>query len=400
MPGNESPFFEEAMTFGNILIMALAASAVALPADARAQQADSGAFFVRLGKDTLSVERYVRNSRQLIADAVMRTPQTRMLKLTVTFRDDGNVSWYELWNNPVPGVPKAIPVVRNLVTYVGDSARVERWVGGVQLPTRTVAAKATMIPLQSPFYSTYELALAKAVKHDTSTIAMLTAGGVLPYHVSWLNGDTVTLSNPQVGTLTARFDKEGHLQQMNGAGTTFKVIVERARWLDLAPYTRKYVVVDSAGKSLGMLSPRDTAMIDDTITNIIVDYGRPSKRGRAIFGGIVPWGQVWRTGANAATQIEFIDPVEINGAKVPAGKYTLWSVPDPQQWQIILNKQTGQWGTAYDEKQDLIRIPVKSAPLAKPVEKFTIDIRPTVAGAVMTLMWDRTRVVVPIVKQR
>jgi hypothetical protein len=106
---------------------------------------------------------------------------------------------------------------------------------------------------------------------------------------------------------------------------------------------------------------------------------------------------VWRTGANAATSLT-IDggPMTIGDVRIPAGKYTLWTLPSKTGWKLIINKQTGQWGTVYDEKQDLARIDVKTEKVAVPVEQFTIDVKPiNRTNGLMTLTWDRTRVVVP-----
>jgi hypothetical protein len=126
-----------------------------------------------------------------------------------------------------------------------------------------------------------------------------------------------------------------------------------------------------------------------------VDYGRPSRRGREIFGNVVPWGTVWRTGANAATQFRTDRDLEIGGVVLPAGTYTLWTLPAPTGWHLIVNRQTGQWGTAYDSTQDFIRVPLTVTVLAAPVEVFTIAVEPQGAGGVLSFAWDRTRALVP-----
>jgi len=126
---------------------------------------------------------------------------------------------------------------------------------------------------------------------------------------------------------------------------------------------------------------------------IVVDYGRPYIRGRKIMGGLVPYGQWWRTGANAATGFETPVNLEFGNAHVPAGKYTLYTIPGEQSWTIILNKQTGQWGTQYDQSQDLARVTVKAAHLDQPVDQFTISFQPRGAGACqMKLEWENTSV--------
>ena len=92
---------------------------------------------------------------------------------------------------------------------------------------------------------------------------------------------------------------------------------------------------------------------------ITIDYSRPSAKGRQVFGGLVPYGKEWRTGANEATTFVTTTDLMVGDKHVPAGNYTLYTIPNQQQWTLIINKQTGQWGTVYDEKQDLVRVPMK-----------------------------------------
>jgi hypothetical protein len=126
-----------------------------------------------------------------------------------------------------------------------------------------------------------------------------------------------------------------------------------------------------------------------------VDYGRPRKRGREIFGNVVPWGQVWRTGANAATQLVVSRDIVIGSLVVPAGTYTLWTLPTASGWQLIVNRQFGQWGTEYDAARDLGRVPMTVVSLAEPVENCTIAIEAQGAGGLLSVLWDRTWAHVP-----
>jgi hypothetical protein len=123
---------------------------------------------------------------------------------------------------------------------------------------------------------------------------------------------------------------------------------------------------------------------------IAIDYSAPSKRGRAIMGGLVPYGSVWRTGANAATTLHAGGDLRIGDLAVPAGDYTLYSVPGEKEWTLIVNKETGQWGTEYDQKQDLGRVKMKIAPVKDTVETFVIAIKPAGDGATLTLTWENT----------
>ncbi|HEX8455033.1 MAG TPA: DUF2911 domain-containing protein [Longimicrobium sp.] len=147
------------------------------------------------------------------------------------------------------------------------------------------------------------------------------------------------------------------------------------------------------------LSPRDTARLEIAAgKRVYVDYGRPSMRGRRIVGELVPYGRVWRTGANAATTLVTEADLRIGDALVPRGTYTLYTLPTAQGWTLIVNRQTGQWGTQYDASRDLVRIPMRSTRVAQPVEKFTIALERGAARGTGTLAmaWENTRLTVPV----
>ena len=143
-------------------------------------------------------------------------------------------------------------------------------------------------------------------------------------------------------------------------------------------------------------SPACTLKQHVGLTDIEVVYSRPGVKGRQIFGGLVSYGEVWRTGANSATKITFSTPVKFNGATVPAGTYALFTIPGETEWTIILNKVAVQSGAfQYDEKQDLVRVQTKPIQLKEQIETFTIEfneIRDD--SAVLNLVWDTT--VVPV----
>ena len=141
-------------------------------------------------------------------------------------------------------------------------------------------------------------------------------------------------------------------------------------------------------------SPSATSKQRVGITDIEINYSRPSTKGRKIFGGLVPYGQVWRTGANQATKISFSTPVKINGTALAAGDYELFSIPGEQEWTVIFHKPMSQWGAyTYDQKNDVARINVKAITTPVSVETFSIaltEIRDE--SATLYFSWDKTRV--------
>lgn len=145
-------------------------------------------------------------------------------------------------------------------------------------------------------------------------------------------------------------------------------------------------------------SPAGTLKQRVGITDIEISYARPSMRDRQVFGGLVPYGEVWRTGANNATKITFSTDVTFGGTKVPAGTYALFTIPEKDEWTVILNKNTQQWGSyRYDQKDDVARVKATATTVSPAVESFTIDLNDLrSSSATLNLAWDQTRVSVPI----
>lgn len=143
-------------------------------------------------------------------------------------------------------------------------------------------------------------------------------------------------------------------------------------------------------------SPAETAKFDQNGLTVQVDYCRPYKKGREIFGKLLPYGEVWRTGANEATIFDVKQDIKVGDKTLKAGKYTLWTIPNADKWTIILNSETGQWGTNYDEKKDVLRVDVPVGKSAEMMEQFKIDFAAATTGAEMILRWDNTEVKVPI----
>ncbi|MCX6120781.1 MAG: DUF2911 domain-containing protein [Ignavibacteriales bacterium] len=141
-----------------------------------------------------------------------------------------------------------------------------------------------------------------------------------------------------------------------------------------------------------MPSPPDSSVLVINNKRLSVNYSRPSMRGRKIMGSVVPYGVVWRTGANAATSFVTQTDIVVSGVTIPRGSYTLYTLPSSNQWKLIINKQTGQWGTVYNEKLDFARIPLKKVLLKQPVEKFTMTLERTAEkSGVMKLAWEKTQ---------
>jgi len=135
---------------------------------------------------------------------------------------------------------------------------------------------------------------------------------------------------------------------------------------------------------------------DASVPLIKVVYSRPALKGRVAFGELEAFGKVWRLGANENTEIRFFKPANISGKTIPAGTYSLFAIPEKDNWVIIINKQADRWGAySYDETKDLLRVTVPVKPLATAVEALAITFSPTETGAKLIIGWDKTSVEVP-----
>ena len=134
---------------------------------------------------------------------------------------------------------------------------------------------------------------------------------------------------------------------------------------------------------------------------VTINYSRPSAKGRKIFGELVPFDQVWRTGANEATSLKTDVDLDIGGTTVPAGSYTLYTLPSASSWKLIINKQIGQWGTVYQQDQDLARVDMNVTSLSQPVEQFTIGLDKKGGDAAqLNLQWEKTQASVEVKEKK
>ena len=146
-------------------------------------------------------------------------------------------------------------------------------------------------------------------------------------------------------------------------------------------------------------SPEDTVVFNAEGATFMVNYCRPYKKGRKIFGGLVPYGEYWRTGANDATEVSFSQDITFDGIVVPAGRYRFYTTPDVNEWELVLNSELDQWGAFMPNKElDVAVIKVPSRPLPQLVEQFSIFFDNDLEGPGynMHLQWDRTEVIVPV----
>ena len=162
------------------------------------------------------------------------------------------------------------------------------------------------------------------------------------------------------------------------------------------------LLIGFAGAQAQIVTPQPspTATLSQTVglTEVEIVYSRPGLRDRQAFGKLVPYGQIWRTGANASTKISFSDPVMLGGQEIPAGTYALYTIPGEKEWTVIVHKNLTLWGEGgYDQAEDLVRFTVPATKVTDKVETFTMDLNNLNDNqANISLVWENTKVDIPL----
>ena len=376
---------------------------LAAAAPLAAQSSESAAFVVRLGHDTTGVERFTRSAGRIEEDIVTRTPRTVMRHVVWELGPRGDVARMEQTIRRPGDAPTAAPLQRYTVTFRADSV-VEETRRDTIVAREAHALPRGVLPLGVPSsWATIELAAMRAARLDADSVRF--AAWYLGFEETYLDvvrlgRDSVEVRN-KYDTWHARVDRDGRiLGTVPVAGGTEQFALERVATADIAALGRAWAARETGGTTMGQLSTRDTVRASVAGAALWVDYGRPFKRGRAVFGGVVPLGRVWRTGANAATQFRTDKALAIGGVVVPAGMYTLFSIPSPGGWKLIINSETGQWGTDHHAERDLYQLDMRTTTLPQSVEQFTISVRSEGQGGVLVLAWDTTQASIPFTVQQ
>jgi hypothetical protein len=342
-------------------------------------------FVAVLGNDTTSVERVTRSGHRIVGDAIGRSPTVTRRHWQAELGPNGVITHWSM-DTDIPNGPPDRRHLHHTATFIDTVTAFTR---GTAAGTRSFAYKksyAETVPWNAFVYATWELLLDAARRQPDTTRARIGQyffEGWDEGHVGFADiernpdGSYAISSTGLAGTGTARLDSLGRLASYSGQGTTYKQEVRRITDVpDLDAIAARFAADEKREGLATELSPRDTARAAVGDARVTVDYGRPARRGRTLVGGLLPYDQVWRTGANAATQLSTSAPIELAGVPLRPGTYTLWTLPTKGGVSLIINGQSGQWGTEYRADQDVARRPMTVDSLPANVERFTIRIEP------------------------
>ena len=370
-------------------------------------------FITRLGNDTISVESVTRQGNKVVVHSVDRFPRVRRRHTEIEL-GEGSAIRHLVMDITTPSEPENQRERHVTADVTADSVHILQTDKAGKLRHEFATNGAVAMAHVPQMYSLYELyfdaalARAAAMKRTAGDTVQLRQFYIdrefdrFPLHrgvVRLLPDNRAEIQHDWLsGTGEARFDSAGHMLSYSGARTTYLVDVAR---LDSAPditaLADRWQAQEAAKGAVTQLSPRDTVRANIGPASITIDYSRPLARGRVLLGNVIPYERVWRTGANAATQFTTSVPIRLAGIQLAAGTYTLWTVPHQNGVDLIVNGQSGQWGTEYNRSRDVGTARMQSTALTTPVDQFTISVAASDARrGTLNLEWGPFRWTAPI----
>lgn len=318
-------------------------------------RAQPASLVYRLGKDTVAIEQYTRTSGGITGEMVQRSGAAVVWwRYALTLGADGRPASAVLARVPIDGALPAGTPRETRITVSADSV-VRDVVYADSVQRRAFVAPRALVNFPTFIYGPTEL-LAEWRRAGTTIDSLPALGmtGTLGFTGATAIGGDLWRLRGGAYAMVLRFDATSRLQELDGSGTANKVIATRGPGgIDLAAVARTM-------RPTGVLSLRENVRAAfDPGGMVVIDYGRPQVRERTVWGGtLVPYDSVWRTGANDATHLFTTRTLTMGPLVVPPGMYTLWVQHTRTGTWLIVNKQTGLWGTQYDAAQDLGRVPM------------------------------------------
>ncbi len=350
-----------------------------------------------LGKDTTMAGAFQINNNQFYLRVVSR-PSIQMTELKGELYPNGELKWAKGYTmNPISPL--------GTVTAIDLSSRNDSIILQHKTGTRAVIQKfkgtcMTANAIGSPFrfLLAFWPKFAPGKIGDSVTSNHLSMGAMKKLILKRTGENKITGGSSAMGMLTIYHNSRGDLDSIDAIGSTWNVTGKVVGQMDLDAMAQRFYEEDQ--KSSMVISVQDSVVTETCDATIKVDYSRPKMRGRTIFGAVVPYDRTWRTGANAATTIFSDKPLSFSGKILPAGTYSLWTIPSKEGWTLIFNSRANAWGTEHDPSLDVLKVPMLTQTLTDNVELMTIEVKPNNLGGELNIMWEKTKATVSFAIQQ
>jgi Protein of unknown function (DUF2911) len=353
----------------------------------------TSAYIFRLGKDTVAYEQFTRSKDFIEGDILSLYPRLSLNHFKLEIGPDNRVkgfesalSYFSEGKADAPFLQKSGSVEDTIVTQQAfRNGKVDSF----------FTSKFSVISGSVPFFDNndvlgFEQMIRYASLSDKDSIALNRfTNGPMNSYVKKINKDTYE-SKVFFFPVHIKVNSDQQIVSLDATSSTIKTIATKIAPVNFNKLIQSFAQKEKATGFTGLVSPVDTFKTSFNSTDFQITYGRPYKRGREIFGNIVPWNSVWRLGANFATHFIASKDLRFGEFTLPAGRYTLWMIPrqGKDSCELIINKAVNIFGTQYQKAKDLVRLPVLTTSLTSPVEQLSIRILETNDGGEINIQWD------------
>lgn len=354
------------------------------------------ASFVSLwAEDTASIETFTILGNHIFGKAIQLFPEPRLSQFSFWYNEDGSlktleIEFYQLQNTSLPLESKTGLFTR-LVMNSSENEIKFQYVNKEEERTYLQVAPRMdffggWIPVVAQFewlvnlFNNGEEQIIKDLKFVNYVV------GVFDLELSRINDKTIQFKSSIMEPVKIEHNDSGKIEFIDAIGSGWNFKIYKTDPIDIEKHTKRF-----ANKPvLGDPSPHQVVSKKIEGATIEIDYGRPSKRNREIFGNIVPYDAVWRTGSGPPTTIKFDKDIKIRDKVIPKGKYNLYTIPKKDSWTLIFNIQENAWGSAYKKEFDLEHVEIPAEKLSNVIDQFTIAIEEKGKDGNLKFMWDKT----------
>ena len=355
----------------------------------------TASFIGRMGVDTVLVETYTMVNNHLYGKAFTRVPEDYIGEFSIHFYPDGSIREFNInamnpLNSSLPFEAKSgafeyrlnMNCRNDTCTYYNSEAgnSAEKL---FKHPTRKMDFVGGWVPLIS-LMEWHCMRLEKS-RLQALPLKMINHNiGVYDIGVYYQTKDTIIFGGPFLEYTKINVDKDARILNVDGMGTPWNYYVTKHLPIDIDAIAKRMTKTPG----IGIPSPTESVHANIQKSKVTLEYGRPYKRGRTIFGGVVPYDSLWRTGANGPTTITFENDVKFGKSFIPKGVYGIYTIPKVDKWILIFNTDLKKWPTDPDRSKDFVQV---SVPIKKSMDikqQFTIELNETKKGGQLKLMWD------------
>lgn len=360
-----------------------------------AQQPYTASFIAKLGTDTVIVETYNMMHDHLYGKAFLRYPEDRIGVFNFHFHPDGSIRHYSMsYMKPDSSYISSLGT-EGMICENDTCTWFAGWAGlENEYVNKRPARHIDFIGGWTPTLSLIEWNCIRLMHSGNQHLPITLVNdyiGTRDVAVTKGNNDTLIFGGPFLEYAKIKATNEGRIISYDGIGTPWNYIVSKHAPIDVDEVAKRM----SKTHKIGIPSPQAEVKFPFGRDTIRLHYGRPFKRGRVVFGGIVPYDSIWRTGANDPTEIDLPFDIQFGQINVPKGRYSIYTVPRKGDWTLIFNTDLQQWPTDPNRSKDLALIPMKWRAPKQQTDQFTIDIEVLKDGGVIKFTWDQTEAFAP-----